>query len=320
MLRSLLPLLLLCTLPLVLCTAHPQTAIKHSAQPDDAASTTPPLSAVFNCAALTDCAACISATFDWADFAAVDLVAQPPSPDEQSPVSALQSNKPCGWCMSSWKCLNGDLNGPSAPLYCKSVTLDAQQTRTILSSRAGAHLMADSALLLLLIIHVSVSDCCIRVAGTATIGASRVARGPLTAAVATAMRRRAANATRPTTDRRPLSNASSQRGQHAPWMGSEERIRRAPFSCTRLASALTLGWLCSRHHRHHWSSRCSFFCRCVSVLIGSIVGGVLLCSLLVTCGVCYRRRRLARESGFATFSEPYTTQPIAHEHAYHQYA
>lgn len=59
----------------------------------------------------------------------------------------------------------------------------------------------------------------------------------------------------------------------------------------------------------------------VSFLIGVIVGGVLLCSLLVTCGVCYRRRKLARESGFATFSEPYTTtQPIAHEHAYHQYA
>ena len=146
MLRFLLPLLLIGALPLAICTAAQSLPIEQSAQTDDAASATPPVSAVFNCAALTDCAACISATFDWADFA-VDVL-----PDEQSSSLALPSNKPCGWCMSSWKCLNGDNNAPSAPLYCKSVALAAQrQTGT---PRASAHWTRSA--LLPLLIHVCV--------------------------------------------------------------------------------------------------------------------------------------------------------------------
>lgn len=136
MLRFLLPLLLIGALPLALCTTAQSLPIEQSPQTDDAASSTPPVSAVFNCAALTDCSACISATFDWADLAAVDGL-----PDEPSSSVGLPSNKPCGWCMSSWKCLNGDNNAPSAPLYCKSVALAAQRwtERSTAQSRASAH-------------------------------------------------------------------------------------------------------------------------------------------------------------------------------------
>lgn len=66
-----------------------------------------------DCPIYTDCDSCFAAN-------SLSAAAAPADAASPSPLSSGVSlrNGPCGWCVSSWSCMTGDIHGPTAPQTC----------------------------------------------------------------------------------------------------------------------------------------------------------------------------------------------------------
>ena len=65
-----------------------------------------------DCPIYTDCDSCFAASPQAASAVAVADAAAAAAP------AVLLRSGPCGWCVSSWSCMTGDVHGPTAPQVC----------------------------------------------------------------------------------------------------------------------------------------------------------------------------------------------------------